>query len=314
MAVRTALRTLLAGHAGVCTADDLRGLGLSEPDIRQLVRDGVLHRIRRGVFVEGRTWREAKEWDQHALRARAVYRGVREQPRALSHHSALALSGIALFGVDHRVHLARTDGGRSRPDPLAPLHGGVPEAFLTRVEGCRVVAPAFACLQVAATFGVEAGLVSAESGLQLARFAAEDLVAAETALGPVPGKPRARRVLQLAGGLSDSAGETRCRWLFILLGLPTPRQQITILDPDGVFVGRVDFLFEKEKVVVEFDGMGKYADVKDIRAEKVREDRLRTLGYEVVRLTWADLENPQEVNHRIRAAMARSAERAAWAG
>lgn len=40
--------------------------------------------------------------------------------------------------------------------------------------------------------------------------------------------------------------------------------------------------------------------------EKRREDRLRELGFEVVRVTWTDLERPNIVLDRIRAAIARA--------
>ncbi len=41
-------------------------------------------------------------------------------------------------------------------------------------------------------------------------------------------------------------------------------------------------------------------------AEKLREDRLLALGYEIVRWTWADLLNPAAFIARLRAALARA--------
>ena len=73
------------------------------------------------------------------------------------------------------------------------------------------------------------------------------------------------------------------------------------------FFARVDFLLG-EKVIVEFDGLMKYADAagrEALAAEKQREDLLRSLGYEVVRLTWADLARPKRVEALIRSAMRR---------
>lgn len=60
---------------------------------------------------------------------------------------------------------------------------------------------------------------------------------------------------------------------------------------------------------MEFDGLLKYASPADVRAEKAREDRLRELGYEVVRLTWQDLADPVGVHAKVRAAFARAAAR-----
>lgn len=67
-----------------------------------------------------------------------------------------------------------------------------------------------------------------------------------------------------------------------------------------------------ERIVVEFDGLVKY-EAADGRAalapEKRREDRLRAAGYEVVRLTWADLDRPERIAMLIRQAASRAGQR-----
>ena len=81
--------------------------------------------------------------------------------------------------------------------------------------------------------------------------------------------------------------------------------QVEVRDARGVVVARVDWLVEGTRVVVEFDGKVKFADGDPARlwAEKKREDRLRALGYTVVRITWADLERPGAVAAKIRAGL-----------
>jgi len=81
--------------------------------------------------------------------------------------------------------------------------------------------------------------------------------------------------------------------------------QVLIVDEDGEPVGRVDFLVTGTNVIVEFDGKVKYAsgDPDVLWKEKRREDRLRRLGYVVVRLTWADLERPGGVAAAVRRAL-----------
>lgn len=84
--------------------------------------------------------------------------------------------------------------------------------------------------------------------------------------------------------------------------------QVTITD-DG-FVARVDFLVTGTKVVLEFDGAVKYADADGrdaLIAEKWREDRLRQLGYIVVRVVWRELADIKALEWRIRQALARAA-------
>ena len=113
----------------------------------------------------------------------------------------------------------------------------------------------------------------------------------------------------MADGASESAGESRTRLLLTDLGW-TVRSQVRVLDGEEV-VARVDLLVG-ERVVVEFDGLVKYegADGRAaLAAEKRREDRLRALGYEVVRLTWADLDHPARVDAMLRRAAARAAAR-----
>jgi very-short-patch-repair endonuclease len=68
-------------------------------------------------------------------------------------------------------------------------------------------------------------------------------------------------------------------------------------------IGRVDFLVA-DRLIIEFDGAAKYGDTADaVLAEKWREDRLRACGYRVIRLSWADLDQPEVVAARIRSAL-----------
>jgi len=122
-----------------------------------------------------------------------------------------------------------------------------------------------------------------------------------------PGSPTARSAIGFGDGRSESVGESRLRVLMYNHGLPTPVLQAVYFDEDG-FVARVDFDFEEYETVVEFDGLLKYAggSPEVLAREKAREDRLRALGLQVVRTTWADLDHPSRTASRIRSAFARS--------
>lgn len=99
--------------------------------------------------------------------------------------------------------------------------------------------------------------------------------------------------------------------------IPVPVLQRRFFESDGRFVARVDFDGEGA-VVGEFDGLVEYgggsmtpgqvtSDV--VIAEKIREDRLRQMGIEVVRWTWADL-----VDGRLPAIVRRALTRAGLIG
>jgi hypothetical protein len=298
----------LQAHGGVTSVTELLHLGVSRHVVDRAVAAGWLLRLRRNVVVDPQVWGAATPSERHALRARGTARAWRRVEFALSHHSALALAGLPVHGVDHRVHLSRLREGSGRSGTATRIHAAVPAAFVRQVDDVPVVAPGLACLQVAALFGVEAGLVSADALLRAAP--GTDLVAASRAGRFCNGAHRAAMVVLLADGRSESPGESRSRWLLHGLGLPTPEPQAVIADVDG-WAARVDLLFRAERVVVEFDGLLKYTHPDVLRAEKLREDRLRALGYEVVRLTWADLARPEAVKARILAAFARSHSRSA---
>ncbi|MCE0485610.1 DUF559 domain-containing protein [Ornithinimicrobium sediminis] len=305
MALDPVIAGRLGAQGGVSSVTELVDLGISRHVVSRAVARGDLVRLRRDVVVDAEVWRAAAPWERHALRARGTARAWRRAPFALSHHSALALLGLPVHGVDDRVHLARLDGVR-RGGSATRIHDPVPEAFLTRVDDICVVDGPLAALQVADLFGVEAGLVSADAVVRQ-----QGRARLTEALAGAPrgnGAGRAALVARLADGTSESAGESRTRWLLHVVGLPVPEPQAWI-SGEGGFSARVDFLFRAERVVVEFDGLLKYGTVRDVTAEKLREDALRRLGYEVVRLTWADLAHPERVHARVLAAFARSAAR-----
>lgn len=101
---------------------------------------------------------------------------------------------------------------------------------------------------------------------------------------------------------AESPGESRSRLLLLNLGYD-PRSQVVVRDPAGNFIGRVDFLLRGTRVVVEFDGLSKYASAEELAAEKRRELRLRSAGYTVVRLLWSDLDRPARVRALVEAAL-----------
>lgn len=311
-----ALQARLDANGGVASSPELGDIGVERLTVAALVRAGALVRVRRDALVDGSRWERARPTERHALRARAVLRSLDPAgsgPYALSHHSALAVQGIPVFGVDERVHLVRTDGRRARVSPTTQGHPPVPEDLVDVVGGARVVRPARAVLQVAGVAGVEAGLVSADAALHRGVTTRKELEEALRGGGFGHGLPRARMVTALADARIESPGESRLRWLMRALGYLDPVPQALIVD-EGEVVARVDFLFEAQRVVVEFDGRLKYERSQDLWDEKQREDRIRRLGYVVVRVTWADLAKPERVHALLLQAFGRAAAQASASG
>ncbi|MFH5879292.1 hypothetical protein [Arthrobacter sp. NA-172] len=124
-------------------------------------------------------------------------------------------------------------------------------------------------------------------------------------------RKRARIALGFAHPLVESAGESFSRAAFEYLGFEQPLLQHEIRDLDG-FVGRSDFWWpghgRAKGVVGEFDGKAKYTDAElrnglpaeeTLYREKLREDRIRDLGYGFVRWGWAHVENPERLRQKL---------------
>lgn len=246
----------------------------------------------------------------------------------LSHQSALMIHGLPTFGDVTVVHLCRTDGVRGRRQQEIFVHQPIDEEWVEVVDGIRVVVPVMAALQVAAADGVEAGVVCLDGVLRRAEELDRDTVGRrhgparaevdrQIARALQQGFPNAQRLVQQvvdqADGRSESVGESRSRCLLHTLGLGPCIPQFVVRD-GSVVIGRVDLKLEGWPVLIEFDGKGKYVEQQVLLEEKRREDALRALGYEVVRLTWSDLERPGLVKRKVLAALARAQARMASNG
>lgn len=109
------------------------------------------------------------------------------------------------------------------------------------------------------------------------------------------------------GARVTSPLETVARYWILMWGLVPPAEQVPL------WVGgrtlRPDFLWEKERVILEVDGKVKYAGTFGEAAEEVvqnerrRQHELESMGYTVVRALWEDIVVYPE---RLRAKLARA--------
>ncbi len=304
------VRRLLEAHPDGLTTADLHRAGVSDTVIRSQVAAGVLLRLRREVLVDRQVWEASPPWERHRLRALAVAGsltslGTDPGRVALSHRSALVVQGLDVHGRDDEVHASRVGCGRGHRSGGLWVHAPVPAEQVTEEDGMPVVRPALACLQEAVVHGAECGLVAADSALRVGAATRDELSSAVDLSCLRRDRPAARLVADLADGSRESAGESRTAWLLHLLDIAV-ECQVEIHDPAGWLVARSDFRVRGTNVLIEFDGRVKYDDRDVLVAEKLREDRLRELGYEVVRLTWADLAKPGLVRAKIREALQRA--------
>ncbi|MFE3194629.1 hypothetical protein ACFXHA_36875 [Nocardia sp. NPDC059240] len=237
----------------------------------------------------------------------------------VSHQSAAVLFGTGLWRAPlERVCVTRNRRGGGRVRPSTKIHGS-PVDSAVEVDGLLVTTPARTIVDLALALPLEVAVVAGDAlagafGLTPADLAEE--------LGLAKGRygiSKAKQVIGMLDGRSQSIGESLSRLMIHRHGLPQPGSQGNVFTPDGRFVARVDFYYEAAGVVCEFDGPTAYGRLlrpgqdlaTTVARERTRETYLRTLGFEVIRWTWDELVrgNPAQ---RLRAAL--SAERSRPAG
>ncbi|MGI8458185.1 MAG: hypothetical protein ACR2LI_08750 [Propionibacteriaceae bacterium] len=232
----------------------------------------------------------------------------------LSHGSAAVVHGLPIWrrGLSQvNVTRDRSGGGRRRPTVhvhVAPLERGE----VVQVNGYAATSLARTVVDLARTSGLDQGVAIADGALALGVPATQLQAALGRARG-WPGVPLARSAIDLADGRSESVGESVSRVRFLTHGLPKAVPQWVVSDGAGVVVGRCDFAWPELRTLGEFDGRAKYGRLRRpgesvesaVYREKLREDALRDLGWQVVRWTWAELDNFAVVADRLWRAFAR---------
>jgi very-short-patch-repair endonuclease len=289
------------------SAAQARELGMSYAALRRRVAAGDLHRVIHGWYAVRAPTNPA---DSHRLRAKAWVRHLRGAVVA-SHHSAVLLHGLPRISPDLRtVHVARAVDRQTRRGHGLAVHPAAGVATAIDREWGRsttlAVPVALAVVQTGMVNGAVDSLVAGDAALRLGMTSMRDIDVAANLLRRQPGMAAVRAVLPQLDPRHESPGETRLAHVMRGLGFRfTPQVWVR-----GTQDWRVDFLLDDAPVVVEFDGAVKYGDGERGRqallAEKRREDGLRAMGYEVVRVTWADLAHPQVVRAGIAAAVRRS--------
>ncbi|WP_166678322.1 type IV toxin-antitoxin system AbiEi family antitoxin domain-containing protein [Kribbella kalugense] len=302
------LSVLAAARRGWFSRADALAAGYSDSELRRRLRAGQWSRLCRDVYVEPDTWPVGEQsWDRarrlHVLRTRAVVDRMGDGV-VVSHQSAAVLHGLPSWGLDLSKVQVTKALGRARSDLVTDVHRSRFEpGEVTVVDGLRVVSPARAIAETTCTSSYEVGVVLGDAALHQRLVTPEALVTTADRHPFWPGSPAAREAARFANGLSESVGESRLRVLMANHGVPAPLLQAEIRDETGRLIGRVDFLVAG-RLIVEFDGAQKYGGVGDVvMAEKWREDRLRACGYRVIRVSWADLAEPDALADRILAAI-----------
>jgi hypothetical protein len=296
-------------YADAINAGYTRGL------IRHLVRTGRWLALRRGVLCDSAlSERSDPVWLHSAAALLVMTAGA-----AISHETAATLYDLPLGpqrsvgALEPVVYLTRprtSRNGRHIHPGIIERAASLPASHVGYLHGLRMTTAARTVVDLARFYPYPAALALADAALYLELATHPDLVAVRDACESWPGIQRASQVVEFADGGAESPLESRSRVAFALGGLPAATLQAVILLRDGGRA-RVDFLWAQWRVIGEADGRLKIQLPEDLWQEKLREDKLRELGYEVVRWTWDEIVNhPEVVVARILRAIERARLRA----
>jgi hypothetical protein len=275
----------------VATTAQLADAGLSGRVIASAVKQGQAYRLRKGAYVQTAHWQTLKPWEQDKLRLLAHLITVRGTP-TYSYFSAARLHGLFIWHCDARVHVTAgtSVSGTSNPKDVAGHHEDLaPEDVRSiRLRDGHVVRATTlerTVVDCARVGGFAEAVVIGDHALRKGARVEVMWSMANAAPGR-RGVRKARRVLEALDGRSESPGESRTRLIIAGMDIPQPELQVELLVQGRVY--RPDFLWRRQRVIVEFDGDYKYFDFRPtaevILAERKRERRLIEAGWRFVRL------------------------------
>jgi hypothetical protein len=289
---------------------ELLAAGYTDRQIQTMVKRGELHRVRHGSYCDGKLWDSLGPEDRHRVLARAVL--ARAHPNTvLTHVSSAIEQGVPVWGHDlTKVHTTRTDGRAGRKECDRVQHAGtMPTYHVKLVNGVPVSHATRCAVEVTTISTVESALVTVDGLLHAGLTTPSGVRQFAHRTRFWPNSLRTTVVLRLADRRRESAAESRTAHLCFVRGLPRPEPQVVVLDEWGQEFARVDFAWVELGVFLEFDGRIKYERYRRsgespedfLMREKAREERICQLtGWVCIRVTWAQLESPQQLARRIR--------------
>lgn len=266
-----AIARVASGQDGLVTSAELRGLGLSEEGVRVLKRNGRLHAVHRGVYHVG----HAALSQRAKLRAALLAVG---DEAVLSHRSAATVWGLMHWdGWPEVTTTARTG---AKPKGLI-VHRVRTPPQATGHQGFRITTPEQTILDLASIPLPQSQLARALGEAEYQRIIDRDRLKHLAA-----GRRGARAIREALGGHEAPTRSTLEEQFISLLrraDLPHPQTNARL---NG---RQVDFLWPRERVIVETDGWAAHG-----RREAFDDDRDRDLdhgarGYRTARITARNL-------------------------
>lgn len=282
-----------------------------------------LVRVRRGLYLPAGDWNSLKDWEQFDVRIHAVQATARIAPVFCGQSSA-AILGLPLIDTPDEVEtlVRRTSGGGRSKNGIRRRFGDPGAENILTIDGLQLTPVPETLRDLAARLPLTHALPAFDAALGRAgksEYLSHGIASQDELRRRLLGcldqlsaakQARVRRALAAADARSGSAGESLSRAVMIQAGFPMPELQAGFTDRRGL-IGYTDYYWREYGLVGEFDGWAKYSRGKYLRgrlpedvlkAEKIREDRLRSTGLRVVRWMWPEARNAAALSTKLREA------------
>lgn len=309
------LTRLAAAQAGAfATRQALEG-GWTHSQLHRRERSGLVRRIRNGLYVHsafGDSWHQ-RLW----VEVLAAGKGS-----AASTWAAAALHGFQR-STPGPVEVQTSEGGNHRP-VFGTVHETfwMPPSHIIHIAGLPATSVARTVFDLAGQprhpLAFRNELLRANHVKRMTwlvnhairdhgmRMLDLDRVLASTGRRGKPGTAIIREIVaDLGEDYAPSASELQDLFLEVLDAhrIARPDEEID-LGTSERWVGRVDFVWRRQRLIVEVDGR-QHAAPLDRRADRVRDAAFEAEGGTVIRVTrWQLVNEPEKVVARIRAALA----------
>ncbi|MCU1570137.1 MAG: hypothetical protein JWR33_878 [Naasia sp.] len=239
----------------------------------------------------------------------AAYSAVMAPWAFFSHRTAGRIHGLPLPGreEDELLHVCVYKPERApRAEGIVGHHATLGTTDTVMSFGWSVTSPAHTLRQLASELSVDDLVVVGDALVARAKplCTPEELANLLPGAGGMRGAVKLRDAVRLIRAGSESPMETRLRLLLVRAGLPEPALNVDIRNRHGRFVARGDLVYEKERVVVEYDGDQHRSDRGQYERDVDRLEQLGDEGWRVLRILRHHMAAPQTVAARVRDACA----------
>ncbi len=260
--------------------------------------------VRRAGLTQGRLRRKDVHSEFHgvwsamppeSLLERCQQYAVRLKPgQFFSHGTAALLQGIPVpreVEEDDLLHIGAVQPADAPHAKHVSGHRLLVAPNIKRVHGLPVADEAEVFCQLGAMLGLEDLVVVADHLLNIASLdedAAKHALAERIDVVRRVGSARLVKAVRAARRGSGSPAETRIRLVLESGGIRVPELNAKIFDATGRYLGKPDFVWRRQQVVLEYEGPGHRED-EQFRYDVLRYEDLADAGWRVMRATSDDL-------------------------